>query len=206
MAWVLNMADMGCSGWEIIQADSVWGSWTHSQLHWRFFIVIIYISGCLDGREISLQEKDFLVYQLCYEISSLLGNSAASALFPHEWAMSEVTAFNFCSKFDVSRKSQPAVKHNCLKITLSGEAGNPFWSCMTLQTKEGLYGYGCSKGVHVLRLTGWNWFLRFVHCSKLEGVLQLVQKLVVMSNVTTGITREALSVQHIYCCCLQLLF
>lgn len=49
-----------------------------------FFIVIIYIFGCLDGRQISLQEKDFLVYQLGNEISSLLGNCAASALFPHE--------------------------------------------------------------------------------------------------------------------------
>lgn len=90
-----------------------------------FFIVIIYIFGCLDGRQISLQEKDFLVYQLGNEISSLLGNCAASALFPHGRAMSELTAFNFCSKFDGSRKSQPAVKHNCLKISLSGDTGNP---------------------------------------------------------------------------------
>lgn len=49
-----------------------------------FLIVIIYIFGCLDGRQISLQEKDFLVYQLGNEISSLLGNCAASALFPHD--------------------------------------------------------------------------------------------------------------------------
>lgn len=49
-----------------------------------FFIVIVYIFGSLDGRQISLQEKDFLDDQLCFEISSLLGNCAASALFPHE--------------------------------------------------------------------------------------------------------------------------
>lgn len=70
-------------------------------------------------RQVSLQEEDLLVYQLRWETSSPLANCAASALFPHERAMSEVAAFNSCSKFDGGRKSQPAVKHKLRKISLS---------------------------------------------------------------------------------------
>lgn len=117
---------------------------------------------------------DFLIYQLCHETSSLLSNCAASALFPHEWAMREGTAFNFFSKFDRSR-SQPIVKHNCLKISLSGDMGNPLWPCMTLQKKEGLWGSSSQGFSHVLSPTGRKRLLRLECCSKLGEVPQLVR-------------------------------
>lgn len=86
----------------------------------RFYVVIIYIFGCLDGREISPQEENLLVCQLCSGISSLLGNCAASALFPHERAMSEVAAFNFCSKFDGSRKKSASSETQLFKNLIIG--------------------------------------------------------------------------------------
>lgn len=171
-----------------------------------FIIVIIYIFGCLDSRQISLQEEDFLVYQPCYEISSLLGNCAAFALFPHEWAMSEVAAFNICSKFDGSRKSQPAVKHNCLKISLSGDAGNLLWFCPTLQKKERDFvvtaaakGFSCAQ-THWLKLISQT-------CALLQtGRSSPAGPKTSGSVKHTGRTAEALSFQHIYCCCLKPLF
>lgn len=132
MAWTLNMADIKCAGSGVIHTDTVWVLWTHCQLNWRFFFIAIIIYF------LAFWMADFLIYQLCHETSSLLSNCAVLALFPHEWAMREGTAFNFCSKFDRSR-SQPMVKHNCLKISLSGDMGNPLWPCMTFQKKEGLW-------------------------------------------------------------------
>ena len=50
---------------------------------------------------------------------------------------------------------------------------------------------GCSKGLSCAQ----TYWLKLIpqDCSKLGGVLQLLQQLVVMSNVTTGIARDALS-------------
>lgn len=41
MAWTLNMADIRCAGWEIIHTDTVWVFWTHCQLNWRFFLLLL---------------------------------------------------------------------------------------------------------------------------------------------------------------------
>lgn len=198
MARTLNMADIRCAGWEIIQTDTVWVFWTHCQLNWRFFIAIIiyFLAFWMAG---------FLLYQLCHETSSLLSNFAVLALFPHEWAMREGTAFNFCSKFDRSR-SQPIVKHNCLKISLSGDMGNPLWPCMTFQKKEGLRGSSSQGFSHVLSLTGRKRLLRLECCSKLGEVPQLVRNIMIIVNVRIKISREAVILQHIYCCFVKLSF
>lgn len=137
-----------------------------AQLEVFFIAIIIYFW--------SFWMAGFLIYQLYHETSSLLSNCAVSALFPHEWAMREGTAFNFCSKFDRSR-SQPIVKHNCLKISLSGDMGNPLWPCMTLQKKEGLWGSSGQGFFHVLRLIGRKRPLRLECCSKHGDVPQLVR-------------------------------
>lgn len=120
-------------------------------------IIFIEIFVCLDGKQPSVKEKDYLVYQLCCEVSSLPSNCAASALFPHEWAMSEFSAFNFCSKFDGCQRSQPAVKHNCLKNLITRWHGQSIMTPQDIQEKGGLLGYRRSKGeTHMLRLTGFS--------------------------------------------------
>lgn len=85
-----------------------------------FDIVFISVLGVwMADRQVSLQEEDLLVDQLRWETSSPLAQCAASALFPHDGATSEVAAFNSCSKFDGGRKSQPAVKHERREISSS---------------------------------------------------------------------------------------
>lgn len=133
-----------------------------AQLEVFFIAIIIYFSA--------FWMADFLIYQLCHETSSLLSNCAVLALFPHEWAMRGGTAFNFCSKFDRSR-SQPMVKHNCLKISLSGDMGNPLWPCMRKKRD-----FGSSQGFSLgLRLTVRKRLLRLECFSKLGEFPQLVR-------------------------------